>query len=59
MSDEDKKKAETKAKLRAFLQGGGSSDDVQSVLVHTLMHHAEDRAEKAEKAKPATKPKKK
>lgn len=55
MSDE-KKKAETKAKLRAFLRGG-EPDDVQSVLVHTLMEHAEKQAEPEKK--PATKPKKK
>lgn len=56
MSDDEKKKAETKAKLRAFLRGG-EPDDVQSVLVHTLMEHAEKQGES--KKQPATKPKKK
>lgn len=57
MSDE-KKKAETKAKLKAFLQGG-HPDDVQSVLVHTLMEHAEKQAEPEKKPAKKSKPKKK
>lgn len=46
MSDkpEDIKRAETRAKLKAFLQSG-DSDDVASVLVHTLMHRADVQAE--------------
>lgn len=50
MSDkpEDVKRAETKEKLRAFLRSGGS-DDVASVLVHTLMESAEKQAQKAPK----------
>lgn len=56
MSDQrdDIKREQTKAKLRAFLKGGGDSEDVASVLVHTLMQHADDRSE----AKPAPKKKK-
>lgn len=57
MSDE-KKKAETKAKLKAFLQGG-HPDDVQSVLVHTLMEHADKQAEPEKKSAKKSKPKKK
>jgi hypothetical protein len=46
MSDiaENKKREETRAKLKAFLQNG-DSDDVASVLVHTLMHRADVAAE--------------
>lgn len=40
MTDDEKKKAETRAKLKAFLQGNGHPDDISSVLVHTLMEHA-------------------
>lgn len=35
---------ETRAKLKSFLKGG-DSDDVQSVLVHTLMERADKIAE--------------
>lgn len=61
----EQKKAETRAKLKAFLKGEGHPDDVQSVLVHTLMEHAEANAEKqaaqqsAKQPAPAKKPKKK
>lgn len=57
MTDDAKKKAETRAKLKAFLQGGGHPDDVSSVLVHTLMEHAENR--QPQKPAKAPKPKKK
>jgi predicted exporter len=53
----DKKREETKAKLRAFLQAG-DSEDVASVLVHTLMQHADDKAVK-QSAPKTPKPKKK
>ncbi|MCH2547583.1 MAG: hypothetical protein MK052_08245 [Alphaproteobacteria bacterium] len=43
-SIENKKREETRAKLKKFLQSG-NSDDVSSVLVHTLMHHADSLAE--------------
>lgn len=55
MSD-DKKREETKAKLREFLKSGGS-DDVASVLVHTLMQRADNMADEQPKTK--AKPKKK
>lgn len=51
MSKDDKKRAETRAKLKAFLQSG-NSDDVASVLVHTLMHRADAIAEESAKPKP-------
>lgn len=38
-SDEEKRE-QTRAKLKAFLQSG-DSEDVASVLVHTLMHRAD------------------
>lgn len=62
MSDrpEDIKREQTKARLRAFLRSG-ESEDVASVLVHTLMAEADRQAdEKPEKSpqKPAKKPKK-
>ena len=41
---EDKKREETRAKLKEFLRSG-DSEDVTSVLVHTLMHRADVTAE--------------
>lgn len=54
MTDDEKKKAETRAKLKAFLQSG-DSEDVASVLVHTLMHRADKAAESAKPEKPRKK----
>lgn len=60
MNDEERKKAETRAKLKAFLQSG-DSEDVASILVHTLMHQAEKAAAKPEPKGPKSprKPRKK